>query len=169
MKELFLKLLKDYQYDSPGELFCSLFPSFRYNLPIAVTTVSFFSSLAQVFFGLSFPAVVGFGVIMIVELLSGIIASRTRKEQFDSGRLKRFGFRFGLYFVLISVPYLFESSLRERGSDLAAGAFQWIQVFLIVQIVFENTISILENIAVIDGKDKSAIVNKIKAKLESLF
>lgn len=131
--------------------------------------MSFLSTLTQMLFGLSWPAVFGLVAIMLFELVTGIVASRVRKEQFDSGRLKRFSFRFVQYFILLAVPYLLETSMKARESELAAGAFQWIQVFLMVQIVFENIISILENISVIDGKDKTHIINKIKQKLDSLF
>lgn len=131
--------------------------------------MSFCATVIEAAFGISWPAMIGFFIIMLVELLSGIRASQVRKEQFQSSRLKRFTFRIFQYLVLMSVPYLFQLSFEKRGNDIAAGAFEWLQVFLIVQIVFENVISILENKSVIDGNDKTAIIMKIKAKLDSLF
>lgn len=131
--------------------------------------MSFLATVVEMIFGISWPAMIGFIVIMFAELVSGIKASQVRKEQFQSARLKRFSFRIFQYMVLMAVPYLFQVSFRDRGNSVAAGCFEWLQVFLIVQIVFENVISILENKAVIDGNDKTHLINKLKAKLDSLF
>lgn len=114
-------------------------------------------------------AFAGFIVIMIIELVSGIKASQIRKEPFSSMRLSRFGFKLSYYLVLISVPYLFATSYRAHGKELVASAFDWMHIFIVMQVVLENIVSILENAAVIDGKDKTIWIKKLQEKFNAFL
>lgn len=164
-----MKLLRGFEYNSISDWFCSMFPSFKYSSTVFLATISVTSSGVEKFFGIDFLALASFALVMVVELVSGITASIIKKEKFSSSRLSRFMFKFFYYLVLISAPFLLSSYYRTHDRDNTAFIYEWVQTFLIMQIFFENMISILENIAVIDGKDKTHIIAKIKLKLSQLI
>lgn len=169
MKTYFLKLLRTFDYHSTVDLAQSLAPSTKYHL----TTLSVFMSIlgtgADKFFGLDGLAFMALLIVFITELVSGITASSMRKEPFSSMKLSRFSFKVAYYLVLISVPYLMANSFAGHKKELPAMVFEWLHTFLVVQIVLENIVSILENTAVITGKDKTHIITKIQDKINQLL
>lgn len=175
MKNYFLKLLATFDYSDAMEFFQSLAPSFKYKLTTATLFLSvtfpglkFFPAIDRLFGldGLAFGALL---IVFITELISGIGAAHIKGEQLSSMKLSRFSFKVFYYLVLIFVPYVMGVSFKNHHSDIAAVIFDWLHTFLVVQIVLENIISILENIAVITGKDKTAWINKIQDFVTSFF
>lgn len=168
MKKLLSSILQGFEYDSSLEFLCSLVPSIKYQLLIVTLFISTIVAEIDVIFGLDAMAVGGLIAVMLLELGSGTYASRIQKQPFSSRRLSRFTFKMACYLILISVPYLFEISFKKHGNGLASGLFGWLHVFLVVQIVVENIVSILENLALIQGKDKTYWIKKIKSKIDTL-
>jgi hypothetical protein len=167
--KFWLNVLKGYDYHSFSDFATSLAPSYKYNLMALSIGLSAIASGIQYVFGLNWQAFTAFLVVMVWELLSGIKASRIKGEKFSSMRLSRFGFKTAQYLILVAVPYLLSESFRVQGKTIAAEVLDWLYLFLVVQIVFENVISILENQAVITGKDKTHWISKIQDKLNALF
>lgn len=169
MKTFFEKLLKGFDYDRFSEFFLSVAPTGKYQL----TTYSFMISATGAginrVFGLDGYAFSALLLVFVVELASGLTAAKIKKEALSSMKLSRFSFKVACYLVLICVPYLMAVSFTERDKTLPAVIFDWLHVFLVVQIVMENMISILENIAVITGKDKTHLISKIQAKISQLL
>lgn len=167
---MMLKILSTFEYGSFGDFVKSLFPSLKYEhitlLTIGMSTISMFIDSV---FGLDAFAFCGFLLILVVELVSGLWASRIKKVPFDSTKLSRFGFKCACYLVLIAVPYMMSHSYADHHQTLASDAFEWLHVFLVMQIIFENTVSILENIGMIIGKDKTFWIEKIQEKLKNVF
>lgn len=110
-------------------------------------------------------AFAGFFLAMITELISGIQASKVRKEPFESAKLSRFSFKVAYYLVIMMVPHLFAVSYEDRGNMIVSAIFQYIQVFLVLQIVLEVLVSILENMGTISGKPKTHWIKVIKDKI----
>ena len=168
-----MKLLKSFHYDTWLDLVQSLFPSTRYNLTIASasfsTALAFGDGIIQKFFGLDSYAFIALVLILVVELASGITASMHRKEALESSKLRRFLFRLFYYMVLIAVPYLLAPSFLANKKATGAWALDLLHSAIVLQIVFENTISILENMSVIDGKDKTQLITKLKEKFTNLL
>ena len=161
-----IKLLGTFEYASVSDFIKSLFPALRYqHLTLLTVTLSVLSMIVDKVFGMSFLAFIMLVFIMAVELISGIWASKINKQPFSSTRLSRFSFKAACYLVLIAVPYVMSVSFKDHGNHLAAGAFDWLYIFLVIHIVFENVVSILENISVITGKDKTFWIKKIQEKL----
>lgn len=169
MKQYFTRILQGFEYQSPGEWLGSLAPSYKYNMVPLGVVVSTSGTIIETLLGLDALAFLGLMVVMLLELTSGIWASRIRKEPFTSKRMSRFTFKCAVYLLLIAVPYLFSQSYAVRGKVLAAGVFDWMHVFFTVQVVVENLISILENYAVISGKDKTHWIVKIQNKADQLL
>ncbi|WP_437918438.1 phage holin family protein [Sphingobacterium sp. LRF_L2] len=170
MKSWFEKLLVTYGYDTLSDFGQSLAPALKYTGVTAMTTImSAMAVSINRIFGLDSYAFLALLFTLAIELFSGLTASRIRREQLSSMKLSRFGFKVCCYLVLIAVPYLFATSFEFHKKTLAAAVFDWMHVFLVIQIVLENLVSILENMAVISGKPKTHIINKLTSKIENFL
>ncbi|MGB4774091.1 MAG: phage holin family protein [Daejeonella sp.] len=169
MKLFIQKLLKTFDYNSWTELAQSLVPSSKYHLSVVSMIISALAVSVDKIFGLDGLAFSALLIVFVTELISGIGASNIRGDQISSMKLSRFTFKVFYYLVLIAVPYLMSNSFKNHSKDLAAIIFDWLHIFLVVQIVLENMISILENLAVISGKDKTHWINKIQTKINTLL
>lgn len=119
--------------------------------------------------GISELAFAALLLVMVTELVSGVWASKIRKEPFSSMKLSRFTFKVFQYLMIIAVTHLFYESYKSQGKEMGATIFDWMHIFLTVQIVQENIVSILENGAVISGKSKVHWVSKLSDKINSFF
>lgn len=166
---MFTRLLKSFHYEGLQDWLYSLFPSGKYNLTMFTITLSALVGIIDKLFGLNALAFVGFMLIMALELWSGIKASKIKGEQFKSSRFSRFLFKAFYYMLLIAIPFWMAESYEAHGKHLMAGLFEWLQLFLVSQIFFENLLSIFENLSIITGKDKTDWILKIKDKLTGFF
>lgn len=169
MKRHMLKLLATFDYHSATDFVLSMMPSRKYNLAVITMIINFAFIPFEKIFGLDGMALVALGVVFFAELSSGMIAAHIRGEAISSIKLSRFTFKVAYYLVLIFVPYTFYQSFQASHKDMAAALFDWLHMFLVIQIVFENLISIIENMAVISGKDKTAWISKIQDAVNNLF
>jgi hypothetical protein len=179
MTNWFTRILATYDYHRVTRFWESIAPTLKYDLtkptvaisitypPVAVGLAWFFPAVDSAL-GIAGGAFLMLMVAFFTELVSGIIASHMKGEQFSSLKLSRFTLKVFIYLVIIAIPYHWQQNFTEHNKDFMAGTFGWLQNFLIVQIVFENLVSILENMAVIYGNDKTAWINKIKEKLSKL-
>jgi phage-related holin len=169
VKGYFSRILEGFEYQSLGEWFGSLSPTYKYNFLSVGMGVSASATVVETLFGLDWLAFIGLMVVMVFELVSGVWASKIKQEDFSSRKMSRFTFKCAVYLVLIAVPYLLAESFQAREKDLAAGIFNWMHVFFTVQIVLENIISILENYAVIQGKDKTHWISRLQNKADQIL
>lgn len=169
MALFFKTLLKTFDYHSWTDLAQSLAPSSKYQLTVFAMGISAISVSVDKIFGLDGLAFLALLIVFITELFSGLIAAHVRGEKIESHKLSRFTFKITYYLVLIAVPYIMSNSFRNRDRDLPAVIFDWLHIFLVVQIVLENMVSILENLAVVSGKDKTHWITKIQEKINGLL
>lgn len=163
------KILATFDYGCWVEFAQSLMPSSKYKLTIASITISLMFPFIDRVFGLDAYA---FGALLIVffaELGSGLHAAHIRGEIFSSMKLSRFSFKVFYYLILIALPYVMAQSFLSHGKQMASVMFDWLHLFLLAQIILENIVSILENLAVISGKDKTHWIAKIQNKINSLL
>jgi|SRR6185437_2442237 len=164
-----IRVLKTFDYHDVTAFGKSLMPSCRYDGGAVLMIISAMYVSIDKFFGLDGAAFVALGFVFLVELISGIVAAHVRKETISSAKLSRFTLKVACYLVLISVTYLMAISFANHKKDVAAWVFDWLHVFLVAQIVLENIVSILENLAVMSGKDKAAWINKIQEKFNGIL
>ena len=169
MKRTLNEILSTYEYTGIESFLQSLFPSLKFDVSKTLLLMGMAITSIQNVLGVDFMAIAALVVMMVLELLTGIIASTKRAEEITSKKLSRFGIKTACYLVLMSVPYLFAISYENRGNTMASGLFNWIHVFLVVHIVQEHLLSLLENLASIQGKDKTYWINKIKTKINQIF
>src|SRR3569833_191998 len=156
MNEHLTRLFKTYDFHNAIAFFESLAPSKRYGWSVLLMTWSAFFTAIDKVFGLDGAAFIGLAFVFAVELVSGICAAHVRGEAISSVKLSRFGLKVTCYLVMIASTYLMAASFTSHKKDVPAWAFNWLNIFLVSLIVLENIVSILENLAVISGKDKSA-------------
>ncbi len=162
-------MLASFDYHSFSELGLSLMPSAKYRITIiSMATSVLFPAIDRVF-GLDAYAFFFLLLAFVSELTSGLIAAHYRNEAISSMKLSRFSFKVFYYLVLIALPYVFSVSFQAHGKTAAAVIFDWIHLFLLAVIIQENIVSILENLAVISGKDKTHWIKKIQEKLATLL
>ena len=162
MKALTLKVLKTYEWHSAKDFLQSLMPTHKYHLHIPMMMIAAGWVDADKLFGLDNAGFVALLIVFVTELVTGVSAAVIRKESISSAKLSRFGLKVACYLVLIGVSYSLSESFTGHHKTVAAWVFDWLNVFLIVQITLENVISILENLATISGKDKTAWIVKIQ-------
>jgi hypothetical protein len=161
------RLLNSYGWDGAFDLLYSFFPSIKSGNTLLCVSVAYLMSSVEYALGFPMYTLYAFCVAAIIELASGIYASVGIKgERFDSFKAGRFIFKFillmgGLYFV---------NQLRKDTTNLALQpVFDAVYVFLFSYGALEYLISILENKAVIEGKEKDYYSALIKDKVQLLF
>ncbi len=163
------KLLASFNYKSVAEFSESLMPTSKYHLTIATTFISVIFPVIDRIFGLDAYAFGGLVVVFVAELTSGLIAAHIKGETISSMKLSRFSFKVFYYLVLIALPYVMAQSFKAHDKTVASVMFDWLHLFLLAQIILENIVSILENVAVISGKPKTHWISKIQEKINGLL
>lgn len=163
------RLLQTFDYRNIPAFAESLAPSSRYGgtIPLMICSAAW-GSIDKIF-GLDGAAFVGLALVFISELITGIAAATVRGESLSSVKLSRFSLKVFCYLVLIGATYLLGLSFASHNKQLAAWVMDWLHIFLTMQIVLENTVSILENLAEINGKEKPAYIAKIQEKFKQLL
>ena len=146
--------------------FClSLFPSFKYGTQTSSLTASAVLGAVSEFLGLTPVLVVVMFLAVLVETLTGTKASLKRGEPFESWKFSRCVLKVMVWVFLLFMFHQFSRELGGRiGWVFAMGGvmFQVIQVMTMVYFCIEYATSILENLAVLDGKPKTVYVERLK-------
>lgn len=161
------KFLMSYGYDSADALFRSVFPSTKYVGVGQSAALSSVWGLLCSALGIWPVLAVAMILVMVVELVSGIVASHKRREAFESAKFSRFVLKLCIWFVLFVSCQMFEwfaAMYNATSLTWMVGAwfFDVLTVILMIAFVTENTTSILENMACIDGKPKSFYIDAVK-------
>ena len=83
MKNYLIKFLAVYDWNSFEEFFLSIFPSFKYQLHGAVLTVSLLSGVVNYLFGITPALALAMLAAIVVEVWTGISASRRKGNKFE--------------------------------------------------------------------------------------
>lgn len=168
MKAL-VAILKSYQYEGIESFITSLFPSYKYHATVTLLCISSLGATVELLFGFKMWTFIAFVVAAFTELISGIYASVwVRKEKFESVKFSRFAFKLVLMLVGLYIIHSFNQEWEGR-NDFIHEAFGWLYAFLFIYGAFEYLISIMENKAVIEGKQKDFYSSFLKEKLDNFF
>lgn len=134
-------------------------------LTIPITTISVF---LEVHLGLNILTIVSFSLLVILEFISGILASRSMGIKIESKKFGRFGFKLFVWicclFMINSMKLQYslpDSLAQETGFQI----FNWLHSAVIIYVSLEYLISVLENMAVITKEKPSGLIKIIKKKL----
>lgn len=155
--------LSSYGFESVKDFYQSLCPSFKYGLQHFSLAISAILALISEAVGITPVIVVAMFVIVVVEVLTGTKASRKCGIPFESFRFSRCVLK---VFIWLCILFIFNSfsmglALHHESSWIhRAGVvvFDMLGVTTMLFFCIEYTTSILENLAVLDGKPKEALV-----------
>jgi hypothetical protein len=143
----------------------------HFNLMNVTLPIVGISAFIEKYFGLEHLTIMSFGLLMILELVTGLMASKIKKVKIESKKFGRFGLKvlvwFSLIFITNSLSIEYKSHKDVIGS-MAHAMFNWVHTFLFIYINMEYLISILENLGVITGNKKNS-KNLIKIMMDNLF
>jgi len=163
------KLLKTFEFEGLSGLVNSLFPSLKYALSPVALSISAMSVVTYKVFGLDVLATIAFVLVMVVEILSGLIASKIQKIETNSIKMSRFSLKMACYLTMLFVSNSMAESFENKGSQIGFLFFDWLHLFLTIHIATENIISVGENVGVINGKGKTYWISQIQRKVNDLF
>ena len=145
-----------YGYDSVAALMSSVFPSTKYvSIGQSVALSSVWGVICSVL-GIWPILALAMIFVMVIELVSGVTASHKRMEHFESSKFSRF--------VSCQMFSYFAAQYGHNTLQWMVGAwfFDVLTVILMMAFVVEHTTSILENMACIDGREKSYYIDVVK-------
>lgn len=150
-----------------GAVVESLAPSLKYPGYTVITLIAAnFSTPILKIFGLNVFAFLALLVTFALELLTGRWAAKARGEEMQSSKAIRFAFKLFFYLSIIALTFLLSQSYQEKDSQigrLGNVIFEYAHLFCICEIVYENWISIRENMG--DIGDKSDWILRLRDKL----
>jgi len=166
MNNYFTKFLAAYDYGSFREFSLSVFPTFKYELQGLMMLVSFVSGTVNYFFGIQPALAFAMFVAVIVEVWTGIKASRKLGKKFESFRFSRCVIKIGIWLIILYIIHAFEKEYESRTNYIQMAAyafFNFVYVVALTGFLVEYLTSILENVAVLQNKPKTQIIEAIQS------
>ena len=140
-------------------------------LPLTIP-VAGLSAFLETSLGLRSFTLIAFVVLITMELITGLIASKVRGEKIVSNKFGRFGLKVLVWMTLLYVTNAMRLEYltgETNFSGLASGFFVWLHGTLFIYIVIEYLISVLENLGVITGDNRNSLIKTIINKLNSFL
>jgi len=165
MKNYFIKFLAAYEYGSFKEFSFSIFPSYKYELQGMMMFISLISATVNYFFGIQPALAFAMLVAVIIEVYTGIKASRKQGRKFESFRFSRCVIKVGIWLLILFIVHAFEKEYETRTNLIQIAAytfFNFVYVVSLTGFLVEYLTSILENVAVIQNKPKTQIIEAIQ-------
>lgn len=172
MKVFMNKFLAAYDWHSFEEFVLSVFPSYKYQLHGAVMAISFLSGSVNYLFGVTPALAIAMLVAIVVEVWTGISASKRKGQQFESFRFSRCIIKILIWLAILYIIHAFKREFENSTNliDLAAyGFFSFVFVAALTAFLVEYVTSILENVSVLKGKEKTALIEAIQGGWTNLI
>lgn len=163
---MFNKILGSYGFDGMAQLAESMIPTSRYGMSACSVAASVGIGAVTNWLGISPLIVVAMFLVVIVEMITGIRASKAEGRKFESFRFSRGILKICVWCIIFFVFHAFAIEMsRFQGwvYVIATSMFEILHASAMVWFVIENTTSILENQAVIDGRDKTEYIDAVKS------
>ena len=160
-----------YGYTDFKEFLYSLFPSFKYGFQTLTIGISLIGALVSKTIGIGTASIVAMAIAVIVETVSGIYASKLRGEAFQSFKFSRCVIKVFVWYVLLYITNSFAVDMASKEGAFSVVSnifFESIQSVILIYFGIEYVVSILENLAVIDGKPKDALTGVIRDYWKSI-
>jgi len=143
--------------------------SIIHNNLLAITIpLAAISSVVESLLGLHSFTLVAFLSLIMLELITGLIASKVNNIKIESHKFSRFGLKILVWLTLIYISNTLIKEYNGEGgmlNSLGTVLFTWLHGTLFIYITLEYFISVLENLGVITGKSNKTLIGSIKDKL----
>lgn len=159
IKLAFENLLNEFGFGSIKSFLASMFAPQYGALFI---TFSGLSSLGDVFFGVSNYTLLLLVILVKIELITGIWASKVKKRPIVSKKLQRFILKMMIYFFFIMIFH----QLTNEAENFTKKIYEYMHSFTIMYFVFVHIKSITENYDKITGRRTEflGIIDKMNEK-----
>lgn len=165
-------LLLSYGFASGREFLLSIFPSFKYGTSSISIPISFVFGLVSTWLGISPCIVLVMFAAVLVETVTGIRASKKQGEPFESFKFSRCVIKVALWVFLFFMFHQFALDAEAKAGHwvwaLSGFLFDVLHATTMVYFVVEYGTSILENLAVLDGKPKESLIIAITDSFKSI-
>ncbi len=165
------RLVGTYAYQDVSDFLFSLFPSFKYRIQNLSIGISMIAAGINEFIGIGPVLCSAMTLAIVVETITGIRASSIRGESFESFKFSRCVFKIAVWLSLVFFTHSFYRDCLDGTSwvdEVGEVFFYFVKFMILTYFLVEYITSILENLAVIDGKPKDTLVNAVKSQW-SLF
>lgn len=167
------RFLLTYGFDGMRGFLLSLFPSFRYGQQTCTLSVSAVLAVISELLGISPVIVLVMFFAVVVETLSGIAASKKLGGHFESFKFSRCVIKVCVWVFLFFMFHAFGKDMETRSDNwiylCGVWVFDILHVTTMIYFVIEYVTSILENLAVLDGKPKETLVVAISEIFSSML
>lgn len=168
IRNYFHWLVGTYGFDNGKEFLLSVCPSFKYDIQSLTIPLSIVTGIVTSIFGIGPVVALAMFVAIIVETWTGLKASLAkRKESFDSFKFSRCVIKICVWLTIVFIVHSFAvDCAKNQGWMYAIGTyfFDFVKLAVLTYFLVEYITSILENLSVIDGKPKDALINAIKER-----
>jgi hypothetical protein len=136
------------------------------NLTPFLILLAWACGIIELMFGLKILTLCAFIILLIVELVSGIWASKVKGIKITSHRFNRFIAKLFLWLVCF---FIINSLKREQEcGTVLFYLYSWLYQTVMTFVIFEYLLSVIENIGAITGKSNFALINTIIRKLSEV-
>jgi phage-related holin len=158
MKNLLSNFCSQFGFDNSNDFGNSLV---HINLLWISVPVAAIGTYVEKVFGLSVLTMGAFVILLALEFITGIVASRVKNIKIQSKKFGRFGLKLFIWIMLFFII----NSLRRQYQEQTIGEFYgWIHTFIVGYVNMEYLISVLENLAIISGKENGMLVKLLRKK-----
>jgi hypothetical protein len=154
-------IVNNFGYDNANEFFNSFIHTKILYITLPLT---FITSLFDIFFGLNILTIIAFIVLLMLELVTGLVASKIKKIKIESKKFSRFGIKLFTWLLLLFITNTFKTQYQN---DMEFFYYRWLHSFVFMFVITEYLISVLENISVISGKSYKKLIKTIKQRNEN--
>lgn len=169
--EFIRRFLGTYSFTSIHDFMLSLHPSFKYGLQVPLISISGVVAVLSRILGFGPAIVVAMVVAVLVETYTGIKASRIQGIKFESFKFSRCLLKVFIWYTLIYITNSFALECASKDTvlnDIGATFFEIVRLLILAYFVLEYVVSIMENLAVIDGKPKTQFVDALTSMWSKL-
>lgn len=160
--------VNDFGFASSHAVLDSLFPSSRHGLSPVVFGMGLLSAVCSSLFGMEGLLTLAFVNALLLEFVSGIVASKVSNVPMKSRRMFRFLFKLFIVLNVLFILWQFCEAYKSKNA-LVYQLFLGLHTLVIVVQALEYLVSILENLQVITGKSTSRISGAINKALNRLL
>lgn len=152
-------------YSSNTEFSDSLIHKTAFAITIPLAGIS---ALIEHYIGINFITLIAFIVLLLLELITGLTASKKKGIKIESKKFSRFGLKIFVWISLFFIANSLKLQYKEE-SVIVYSIFEWLHSGLMIFASLEYLISVLENLSVITGQKNTGIINAIKRKLKKFL
>lgn len=172
MKTYLTKFLAAYDWDSFQDFVYSLFPSQKYHLQHFVGVMSILAGIVNYMFGITPALAMTMFIAIIVEIVTGIRASKRQGLKFESFKFSRAIIKIAVWMTILFIVHAFEREFEGSTNYVRLATyyfFNFVFVAFITAFLIEYITSILENVSILKGKEKTALIEALQGAWKKLL